>query len=337
MTSCSANSVAIIIAAYNAADTIARAVGSALVQREVTEVCVVDDASGDDTVARARACDDGSGRLTVLRQASNGGPSAARERAISATKSAWIGILDADDFLTPGRVGRLLAFADRADFIADEIIRIPAEAPDRREITRWRASDEDWRVIDFETFIHGNLGRGGTHRLDYGFAKPLMRRAFLDAHAIAYRRDMRLGEDYELYARALAHGARFLITEAFGYHSVVRRDSLSNRHRIEDLVRLRNCDDEIAKIRSFTRGERRALHEHRLSVDKRVQWRILIEAFKARDVRRAAETFNSLPVGGYLLTRLAEQAIVRTFSRLTGTRQQSLASYAAALIAGGPL
>lgn len=58
--------VCVCIAAYNAAGTIARAVASALDQAEVGEIIVVDDASTDATAETARACDDGSGRLSVL-------------------------------------------------------------------------------------------------------------------------------------------------------------------------------------------------------------------------------------------------------------------------------
>ena len=94
--------VAIIIAAYNAEDTIARAIHSALAEAEVAEVIVIDDASTDNTVKRAQEAKDGSGRLHVLLQPNQAGPSAARNRAIRESTSPWISILDADDFLLPG-------------------------------------------------------------------------------------------------------------------------------------------------------------------------------------------------------------------------------------------
>ena len=100
--------VAVIIAAMNASATIARAIISALADRNVREVIVVDDASSDDTAAVARAADDGSNRLTVLVQPANAGPAAARNRAIDASSSPLIAILDADDFLLPGRFDALL-------------------------------------------------------------------------------------------------------------------------------------------------------------------------------------------------------------------------------------
>jgi hypothetical protein len=110
-----------VIAAHNAADTIARAVKSALAEPETAEVIVVDDASADGTAARARAADDSSGRLKILTQPANAGPSAARNRAIAESKAPWIAILDADDFFLPERFKRLLALESDADFIADDI------------------------------------------------------------------------------------------------------------------------------------------------------------------------------------------------------------------------
>jgi succinoglycan biosynthesis protein ExoU len=49
MAGAQAAQAAIVIAAYNAEATIARAIRSALAQPEVGEVCVVDDASTDAT------------------------------------------------------------------------------------------------------------------------------------------------------------------------------------------------------------------------------------------------------------------------------------------------
>ena len=90
-----------------------------------------------------------------------------------------------------------------------------------------------------EQFVLGDVNRRGALRRGLGFLKPLIRRSFLDHHQLRYDERLRLGEDYALYARALAAGARFLIVPAAGYVSVVRDDSISSRHSREDLERLR--------------------------------------------------------------------------------------------------
>ncbi len=311
MTEQSAPSVTILIAAYNAEATLSRAIASALAQPEIMQVIVIDDASSDASAAIAEAAAQSDARVLALKQAVNAGPAAARNKGLAAASGDWIGVLDADDYLQQGRVARLLAHAENADFIADVLLRVtdgdatPASAA-------WSA--EAAQSIDFIGFVESNLGLAG-RPLDLGFVKPLMRRSFLEAHNLAYR-DMRLGEDYELYARALALGARFLLTPAAGYVSVEREGSLSKKHSEHDLRQLRDCDDALARVRPLTPAEHRALRRHRASVDNRLQWRLLINAVKARDPIAAVKTFHTPAAALYLACRLAEQAWLRSAKRL---------------------
>jgi succinoglycan biosynthesis protein ExoU len=114
------NRVAVIIAAHNAAATIARAVRSALTEPETAEVIVVDDASTDGTVEAARAADDGTGRLSILAQPVNRGPAAARNVAIASANSPIVAILDSDDFFLAGRLSELLKLGEW-DLVGDNI------------------------------------------------------------------------------------------------------------------------------------------------------------------------------------------------------------------------
>lgn len=301
--------VCVIVAAYNAEATIARALRSALDQAEVSEVYVIDDASGDGTAAAAEACDDGAGRLVVLRQDRNAGPAAARNRALAATRADWVCVLDADDYLLPGRIGKLLARTADADMVADDLLRaleFSTEPPRRPP-----AAVDAPMAIDFEAFVLGNVSREGRPRRELGFVKPLMRVSFLRDHGLLYDETLRLGEDYEFYARALALGARMTLLPAQGYVAVERANSLSGRHSEDDLRRLRDCDRALAALRPFSAAERRALAAHAASVDARLQWRLLINAVKARDPVAAVRTFTSPDVALYLAARLGEQIWLR--------------------------
>lgn len=300
---------AIIIAAYNAESTLPRAVRSSLAEPEIAEICIVDDASTDRTLAVAKSLANEDPRVSVIALDRNSGPSAARNAAIAATSSPWIAILDADDYVLPGRFAALHGRAANADFLGDALIRTPmGVAPN------WTPSVLQPEPLTFTEFMLGNLGdtRGP---LDLGFLKPLMRRSFLDAHGLRYRADMRLGEDYELYARALALGARFSVCGAAGYVSVERPGSLSKDHSEGDLKKLRDCDDAIAHVRPLNPDESRALRRHWASVDRRLQWRRLISAVKARDAGMAVSTFRSPDAAFYLLGKLAEQAWLRSLGR----------------------
>lgn len=296
----------VILAAYNAEATLARAVRSALAQTDVAEVCIVDDCSTDGTrsvVEHLRTIDT---RVKVYIAERNAGPSAARNLAIARTSAPWIAILDADDYMLDGRLAALHRHAGGADFIADALLRVVGDAPPPAVEPTLSASP-----LSFTEFVVGNLG-GQTGPLDLGYLKPLFRRAFITQHGLRYREDMRLGEDYELYARALALGARFLTCAPAGYISVERSGSLSKEHGEADLLRLRDCDDGLASIRPLRADEQRALRRHWNSVDCRLQWRRLISAVKNRDVGAAVSTFRSPEAAAFLAARLGEQAWLRS-------------------------
>lgn len=314
-----AQSVSILIPAYNAAATVARAVKSALVEPEAAEVIVVDDASSDATADAARAADDGSGRLKILTQPRNAGPAAARNRALRESTAAWVGILDADDFFLPGRLQRLLALADRADLIADDIGQVDENAVDGPRKSLLGINSAAPRAVGFTEFVSSNVTDRKHPRGELGFIKPIMRRAFLDQHNLRYQENMRLGEDYELYARALALGARLLLAPSQGYVSVMRKNSLSGQHSEDDLRNLRDCDLALGKIPGLTAGDHMALRRHYANTDCRLQWRLLINAVKQRDAPAAFAAFlRPWPVPYYLTARLAEQAVLRAGKKLKG-------------------
>jgi len=297
--------IAVVIAAYNAEATLDRAVASALAQPETAEICIVDDCSTDATAQLAAAWGIRDARVRLLKSEVNSGPGAARNAAIAATAAPWIAILDADDYVLPGRFSKLLAAVGDADFVADELIRTTGIGTPAAPV-----ASPTWSTLDFEHFVLGNLGalKGP---LDLGFLKPLFRRAFVKAHQLRYRPELRLGEDYEVYARALALGARFLVGGPAGYVSVERPGSLSKDHSEDDLLRLRNCDGDLRALKTYSRAESRALDRHWTSVDCRLQWRRLISAVKARRLGAAISTFHTPDAALYLSARLGEQVWLR--------------------------
>lgn len=228
--------ICVIIAARNAADTIGRAVASALAQPEVAEVVVVDDASTDATGTAAQAVDDGTGRLSLLTLAANGGPSLARNRAIAASSAPLIAILDADDYLLPGRFAGLAASG--FDLAADNMVFVSPERATGIAPADLPAFPDTFRPVGATEFVRGNISDGKVRRGELGFLKPVLSRAFLDRHGLRYDETMWLGEDYDLYVRMLLRGATFALTRRVGYVAVERGTSLSGRHRTADLAAL---------------------------------------------------------------------------------------------------
>lgn len=283
-------SVTVVIAAWRAAGTLGRAVASALAQPETAEVVVVDDASGDDgaTLAAARAADDGTGRLIVLAQAKNAGPSAARNVAIAASKAAWIAILDSDDFMEPGRLAKLMALSEAGyDLIADDLLQTPEGQPVSAGKPLWFRDDATPIDIDFGFFIDSNITRASRMRRELGFLKPLVRRAFLDKHGLSYDEGMRLGEDYDLYARALSLGARMRLIPWTGYVSVMRGNSLSLNHGRTELAALEACDDRLLASGRLSPAEAKLVQQHRFSTRSRIVWIDFMAALKGGKPLRA--------------------------------------------------
>jgi succinoglycan biosynthesis protein ExoU len=320
--------VDVVVAARDRADTIQRAVHSALAQEEVRAVIVIDDGSTDDTAARARRCDLDGKRVWVERLRSSLGPSAARNIAIELSQAPWLAILDGDDFFLPGRISTLLAVADNWDFVADDLLQVP-DPPDTGDAraTLLGASlgaSLKQRSLNLEQFILGNIPQPGLVRKELSFLKPLIRRSFLDRHKLRYDEALRLGEDYEFYARALAAGARFLVHPVAGYVSLVRKDSLSARHTRQELELFRDSDCKLLETSTLTPNERRAVAKHYSSVDCRVQLLNVIEAIKSGNCSQFLTAFFRSPGAALFITRCLIDEAMRKSRRSLGMVRQSV-------------
>lgn len=99
--------VTIGITAFNAADSIGRAVASALGQdwRSI-EIVVVDDASTDGTLDALTALAAAHPLMRVFRQDTNQGVAAARSRIVTEARGDFIAFFDDDDESVPDRVRR---------------------------------------------------------------------------------------------------------------------------------------------------------------------------------------------------------------------------------------
>ncbi len=292
--------VCVVIAAMNAEDTIADAVLSALCQHEVQEVVVVDDASTDDTAAAANHAASGDPRLRVIRLDENAGPAAARNLAIAQSTAPLIAVLDADDVLLENRFRHLLA-EEHWDLIADNIVFVEDAAWADLTVPAGSRGAKESRALDLSEFVLGNLSRKGRQRGELGFVKPILRRAFLNRHDLGYNPGLRLGEDYDLYVRALARGARFRISANVGYAARVRAGSLSSRHETSDLRALLDATDRHIVEAATDRSTSRALRALRAQVRGRYLLRAALDK-KSLSGRAAALSFalsppsNALPI-----------------------------------------
>lgn len=286
--------VCVVITAYRAETTIARAVTSALSDTRVREVIVVDDHSPDGTIPAAKSAAHGSERLQVIAFDRNRGPSAARNAAIAGAESPLVAILDADDYFLPDRFSQLPD--GDWDFVADNIAFIP-EGSTPPDLTS-RSGECRHRDLSFDEFIERNISRAASHRSELGFLKPVMRRATLQKLGLVYDEKLRLGEDFILYATALARGAHFVLSECCGYVAEVRATSLSGLHRTEDLAALAEADRAlVAELERAAAPPThiRLLRRHLRALDQKVATRRFIDRKHVVGLARATLELTATP------------------------------------------
>ena len=277
--------VSIIIPTYNIAAYIERAIRSALNQSYPNiEVIMVDDQSSDHTVAIARAINDP--RLTIIEQAQNGGPSAARNKGFESAKGEWIAILDGDDDYLEDRLSMLIATAKNtnADIVVDNLIVAPENGAAQSKMfssTDFKAS----HTIDLAKFIRGNQLFLGGYTL--GYLKPVFRSLFLKQHHLSYSTDIRIGEDYLLMAECLAKGAKCVTVPYAGYLYTVRSGSISHRLN-EDAVNRIEAADRLFTSKYVMTGPALAAQQGRTrKLHLALAFTQLIEALKGENLKGA--------------------------------------------------
>lgn len=205
----SAPMISVLLPAYNARACVARAIESVLTQAGAAfELIVIDDASTDSTASHVSERYGHDRRLSVLRLGANGGPARARNMGLAAARGDWIALIDADDAWRPDRLQRLLAATEGADAVFDNMTGVdPATGGEIGALfPRLPAG-----VLTVEALL-APFAPGS--RYDFGYLKPILRRSFLDEHALRYDEQLRTSEDLLFYLALLLEGARTRMVNA---------------------------------------------------------------------------------------------------------------------------
>lgn len=239
--------VSVVMAVHNGAATVGEAVASILGQQGVDlELVVIDDASTDGTAAVLDGIADP--RLVRLRNDTNFGLTVSLNRGSAVARGAVIARMDADDVSLPGRLAAQLAKLEqeKADIC---FCRCRFEGPDGRRRGGWKEMPETlrrWRCLFTNAY--------GPH------PAAMMRHGLLD-RLCGYDQQFRRGQDYDLWDRAAAAGARFAYVpdELLAYR--IHPGSISSNHSDEQFETGRIVSDR-ALSRAFpdsTAAERRGL------------------------------------------------------------------------------
>jgi succinoglycan biosynthesis protein ExoO len=229
--------VSVVIAAFNAEETIARAIDSALRQEGVSvEVVVVDDCSTDRTLEIARAFTTAPLRVVALE--ANSGPGGARNAGLDVATGRWVAVLDADDTFLPGRLARMISRAeDQSAQIAVDNIEVVHEEGGAGAAMFPHAALDSMPELSLADFIASNLMFEST--FSFGYMKPIFERRLIELHGLRYETGLRIGEDYIFLASALACGGRCAVEPQALYAYHVRAGSISRvleLHHIEAML-----------------------------------------------------------------------------------------------------
>ncbi|WP_374468800.1 glycosyltransferase family 2 protein [Phenylobacterium sp.] len=276
--------VSVVTANYNGASYLAEAVRSVLGQTLADlELIVVDDRSTDDSLRVIDEAAAGDPRVRVLVQPQNGGPGAARNRALAEARGRWIAVFDSDDLMAPDRLERLVARAegDGADIVVDNL-----DVFQDGSLTRGKPflAGRAWtqpRSIGLAEYVHAARMYAKTPGL--GYLKPLFRAE--PVKAARYREALRIGEDYDLVVRLLAQGLTLRFEPAVMYRYRKHGTSISHVMRREHLVQMVAADASLEGIMMGQPKEvRRAFAARRRSLHAALAYDHVVSRLKARDV-----------------------------------------------------
>ncbi|MDO4476189.1 MAG: exopolysaccharide biosynthesis polyprenyl glycosylphosphotransferase [Lachnospiraceae bacterium] len=96
--------VTVCIPCYNGEATLGKAIESALNQKYVTKVIVVDDVSTDGTAQVVRQWQEKDDRVTLVRNEKSLGASGSRNKAVAMADTEYVAFLDADDYWMPKKI-----------------------------------------------------------------------------------------------------------------------------------------------------------------------------------------------------------------------------------------
>lgn len=304
--------VTVAIPSYNAARFLEAAVRSAMAQSLAEiEIIIVDDGSTDASPAIAARLAGEDARLRTARLPANGGPAAARNRALAMAKGRWFAVLDSDDVMAPGRLAALVAAAEAqgADIIADNLLLFDDAAPGGAALFLEPPRAPGWiSLLDYlgETLMYG---KGA----NFGYLKPVFRTAALRAAGISYDERLRIAEDDDLVVRALLAGLRYRLEPGAGYGYRRHQGSISHRLSRANAAAMMAASGALcdASAASQPPAVTRALAARHAAMRRAWAFAGLVDALKARQLPQAATIAMADPAAISLLHMPIGAALAR--------------------------
>lgn len=322
--------------ARNAAPYIDAAIRSARAQTFTDlELVVLDDGSTDDTRAIAEGHAAQDPRVRVL-DGPCAGLAANRNASLAAARGRHAAILDSDDVLHPAHVERLTAAAARtgAEIVAANMVSFRVDAAGRHHAALF-ADHPAWdseRWITLPAYVRANSAYGDA--VSAGYLKPLFCMTFLRQHALNYDTRLRIAEDYDLVARALAAGARMLFLPRPTYFYRRHDASTSHRQSVADLSAMLAAADAVG-AGNAPPVLAEAVARRRSGIESALRHARAVDAAKARRPDRALAALGADRAAWRMLAGSVGEGLARRFAR--PARRTEQAPGPAVLMLGDPL
>ncbi|MFD5848136.1 glycosyltransferase family 2 protein [Streptomyces chartreusis] len=213
-----APAVSVIVAAYNAMPYLTRCITSVAEQsigQGELEVIVVDDGSTDGTAKELhRLAGVYPGLIKIFEQANSGGPSAPRNAGLDHARGRFVFFLDADDYLGPQALERMVAMAEKngTDVVLGKMVGVGGrEAP----ASMFRRDQPKTDV--FSSRVYWTLN-----------PMKLFRRDLLERHGLRFPEDLSIGEDQLFVGRAYLNAAGISVLASYDCLYWVQREDEGN-------------------------------------------------------------------------------------------------------------
>ncbi|MGW6792372.1 glycosyltransferase family 2 protein [Streptomyces chartreusis] len=213
-----APAVSVIVAAYNAMPYLTRCITSVAEQsigQGELEVIVVDDGSTDGTAKELhRLAGLYPGLIKIFGQANSGGPSAPRNAGLDHARGQFVFFLDADDYLGPQALERMVAMAEKngTDVVLGKMVGVGGrEAP----ASMFRRDQPKTDV--FSSRVYWTLN-----------PMKLFRRDLLERHALRFPTDLSIGEDQLFVGPAYLNAAGISVLASYDCLYWVQREDEGN-------------------------------------------------------------------------------------------------------------
>ena len=215
--------ISVVIPVYNAADYLARSVGSVLMQDfDDFEVILVNDGSTDDSAA---VCDDFASndmRVRVINK-ENGGVSSARNAGIEAACGEYVMFLDADDAIRDGALEKM--YDKGCDFVLagfEKVVDgVVSESYEPSSARSYSGAEQICRFFD------NVLPRKNTYILNSACFK-LFRRSILVQQNVRFVEGLSFAEDKIFVMTYLKHVDKVRTVSSVVYSYFLRSGSLSS-------------------------------------------------------------------------------------------------------------